>query len=74
VSTVRSWADFIWRLAENFASMKMEVLIFASWALAKSILSPGEWLVVVGICLGTRAINEIQWARHNATQVSAGLQ
>lgn len=70
---IKSWNEFLWKLADNFASMKMEILIYASWALAVGLLGPIEWLAVAGACLGGRVLTDMQWAK-NAAQVPTSIQ
>ena len=57
---VKSWKDFGWKLADNVASLKLEVLIFASWALAVSLITSVEWMAIAGIVLSGRVITDLR--------------
>ena len=57
---VKNWGDLWWKLADNFASLKAEVLIFASWALAVGLLASTEWLIIAGAVIGGRVWTDIK--------------
>jgi len=65
MACIKSWPEFYWKLLDNFASMKMETLIFASWALAVGLLGPLEWLAIVGVALGGRVLTDMKWLQRS---------
>jgi len=62
---IKSWPEFWFKLADNFASMKMETLIFASWALAVGLLGSPEWLGIAGVVLGGRVLTDMKWLQRS---------
>lgn len=55
---VSNWKELGWKLADNFASMKAEVLIFGSWALAVGLITSPEWLTIALVVIGGRVATD----------------